>query len=212
MSATGLEYTPPVPEKARKNKGGAIASAESRSVSAQDPDLARVVDAWEHLSDTRRSMILRLLQWHEKAARSDAEPTKAPAPWVARLREAKDLGGYGTAGVALFELPSGDFEALGLDAITVADLAGLELLGDGEPWRAILPQDRLGELLPRLTGTGMMVVVVDRPTPADLAAGRKDSRRVYRPTNPEAEPDDSTEPEGGWSHGATPPALNLTEH
>lgn len=177
-----------------------------------DPDLARVVDAWDHLSDTRRSMIINLLRWHEKATRSDANPAESPAPWVARLREAKDLRQHGMADAALFETPDGQYEALGLDAINVADLAGLDLLGDGEPWRALCPGDRLGELLRLLTAQGQTVVVVDRLGEADRAAGRRYSRRVCRPADPDAEPDDSTEPERGWTHGDTPPALKLAQH
>lgn len=192
--------------------GETYAGAESRSNAAHDPDLARVVDAWEHLSDTRRSMILNLLRWHERTTQSDARPSQHPAPWVRRLREAKDLGGHGTADAALFETPDGQYEALGLDAITLADLAGLELEGDGEPWLALCPQARLGELLRLLTAQGQTVVVVDRMGEADRAAGRRYSRRVCWPTNPDTEPDDSTEPDGGWTHGGTPPTLNLTHH
>jgi hypothetical protein len=203
MSATGLE-------RHRENKGETSAGDESRSIAAQDPDLARVVDAWEGLSDKRRAMILRLLQWHEKAAQSNAEPVEGPAPWASRLQEAKDLGGLGTAGVALFEMPDGQYEAIGVDAINVADLGGLELLGDGEPWRAFCPGQQLAELLPRLTAAGLLVVVVDRLTPADLAAGRTDGRRVYRPTSENAAPEHTSEAAGGWTPGANPPAL--TEH
>ncbi len=177
-----------------------------------DPDLARVVDAWDHLSDTRRRMILRLLHWHENANRSDAEPADSPSPWVARLREAKDLGQHGTADAALFETPDGRYEALGLDAINAADLAGLELLGDGDPWRALCPGERLDELLRLLTAQGQTVVVVEQLSEADRAAGRVKPRRVCRPTDPNAEPHDAIEPEGGWTHGATPPALNLARH
>lgn len=179
---------------------------ESRTL---DPDLARLVEAWEGLPDVRRQIILRVLQGHQQAARSDAEPTQPPAPWVARLREAKDLGQFGTADAALFETPDGQHEAIGLDAATLADVAGLELLGEGEPLRAVCPGERLSELLQRLTALGQTVVVVDCMGEADRAAGRLHSRRVCRPTDPDAEPDHATEPEGGWSHGDTAPALTL---
>lgn len=175
-----------------------------------DPRLARVVDAWEDLSPSRRRLILSVLQWYERTTAPDATPPAGPGPWVERLRKAKDLGSAGTADLALFQTPGGDYEAVSIDALTVADLAGVELEGDGEPFLAVVPQRQLPELLKRLVRTGLVVVVLEQLTAADRAAGRVKSWRVYRHAYPGEQLGDGSAPEGGWSHGDTPPALNLS--
>ncbi|MEQ8844412.1 MAG: hypothetical protein RIB58_06110 [Phycisphaerales bacterium] len=177
-----------------------------------DPSLARVVDAWEDLSPSRRRLILGVLQWHERATAPDATPPAGAGPWVERLRKAKDLGAAGKADLALFQTTGGDYEAVSHDAMTVADLAGLELECDGEPFRAVVPQGQLPGLLERLVRAGIVVVVLEQPTEAERATGMVQRRRVCRMAYPGEQLGDGSAPDGGWSHGETPPALNLTQH